>query len=129
MGTTRVRHGPWYRRGMLALAAVSNTYAAAQSIVAALEAGQVWESAFPTISQFAGSELTEVADKAIALGADPDTIRTLLASVQSSEVIEVTGTAPVSPVGPAPKTKTPWLWILLGVAAAGGTAYYVHKKR
>lgn len=110
---------------MLAMLTLSATYTAAQEIVAFLRNNDVWDGAFYKLNEFVGTERAEVAEKAIALGADPAIIQTLLASSQPSEVIEVTSTAPKSPA----KTQIPWFWILLAALAIGGGLYYYRKKR
>lgn len=107
---------------MLSLEAVSNTYAAASVIVEALGRDS-WEDAFTKLSEFTGSELQEVADKAIALGADPGTVQALVEAQQPSETVFVTGTAPVA------KAQIPWFWIMLAALAIGGAFYFYRKRR
>lgn len=109
---------------MLSLAAVSSTYASAEIIVEALSRGS-WEEAFAEMGKYTGTELNAVADKAIALGGDPDTVQTLLQSLNSAEIINVTGTAPMAPVVEKP---FPWAWFLLAAVVVGG-GVYIYKTR
>jgi hypothetical protein len=114
----------------------AETYAAAQAVVEALSQGS-WEDAFATLGMFVGSDLNQVADKAIALGADPDAIQSLLETLNNPEVIEVTGEAPPAPApGPKPaaaplpvsmSTLKWWGFAALFALAAGG-AWYAGKK-
>jgi hypothetical protein len=103
----------------------TSTYAAAQVVVAAL-AQDDWGAALEALGAFTGPELIEVRNKAIALGADPVVVDSIMPS--SGEVIEVHGEAPVLPVRKTPKTPIPWTWILLGVAAIGGVWYYRRRR-
>jgi hypothetical protein len=107
---------------MLSLAAVSPTYASAQIIVDALSRGS-WEEAYAEMAKYTGTELNQVADKAIAIGGDPDTVQTLLASLNTGEIINVTGTAPVV------AKPFPWLWLALALIVIGGGVYVFKTRR
>ncbi|MGH7176826.1 MAG: hypothetical protein ACREJC_05540 [Tepidisphaeraceae bacterium] len=98
---------------------LSSTYTAAQAIVAALAAND-FDTLVVTLNEFTGDAREEVILKAVALGADPDLLRSY---ASTDEVIEVVGTAP------KPKTKIPWLWIVLGIVGVGGAAYHIHKRK
>jgi hypothetical protein len=91
------------------------TYVSAKVIVAALENGDE-AGALTELSQYTGtSDLQLVADKSIALGADPDTIAMFVDSLQG-ETIEISET--FSKVVAKAK-QWPWKWIAAG---AGGIA-------
>jgi hypothetical protein len=95
------------------------TYVSAQVIVAALESADEG-AALEEMSKYVGTDdLQLVADKSIALGADPATIGMFLDSLGNSEVIEVSGEAPVVTAIKRATRQWPWKWIAAG---AGGIA-------
>jgi len=87
----------------------SPSYDTAKQVVTLLGEGDYW-SVTSILGALTPAELAEVADKTIALGADPDVLRSLLASLGKAEIIEI--------VDSAPKVKLP-LWVIL--LTAGGT--------
>jgi hypothetical protein len=106
------------------------TYSSAKLIASALESGNE-PAAFEELSQYAGtSDLQIVADKAIALGADPATIAMFLDSLRG-EVIEVEGTAPAvfAPIVSAFKKPLPWKWIAMGAGAVAAIAIAAHTAK
>jgi len=93
-----------------------STYIAAQKIVQALADNDI-DAATRIMGQYVNPELTEVANKSIALGADPDTIKSLMELFGGGEVIVVEDTAPpFVPSAPGGK-RTPKF--IAAVAAAG----------
>jgi hypothetical protein len=101
----------------------TSTYVAAQAVVAALERDD-WAAALEAMGAFTGPQLIEVRNKAVALGADPVAIDSIMPG--SGEIIEVHGEAPV--VAPATSSKIPWSWVLLGLAAIGG-GYWFYRRQ
>ena len=104
---------------------VSQTYVDAQRIVTALERAQqdptYFDSAIEILNAYVEPERTEVINKAIALGADPQIVRSL---AQSGEVIEIVGSAPVIKIG-TKRFRLPLLAIGGGILAiiVGAFAY------
>lgn len=96
----------------------SPSYDTAKQVVALLAQDDYW-SATALLAGLSPVELAMVADKAIALGANPDTIKAMVASLGKTEVIEVVGTAPGA--------KRPWWHYALGVGAVVGVGALAYK--
>jgi hypothetical protein len=100
----------------------SPTYDIAKQVVAALQANDYW-SAFGAMSGLSPADLAEVSKKSIALGADPEVIQTLVASLGQTEVINVTSSAPPAAKAPFPT----WAKVAIGVSVAG-VAFGLYKQ-
>jgi hypothetical protein len=113
---------------MLMLAGLGETtYQTAQKVAAALTANDYW-SAAGLMSALSPADLAEVAKKSIALGADPDMIKSLVDTLGQTEVIEVSSTAP-KPVPVAAPGMPTWAKLLLGAVIVGGGVYAYKKLR
>lgn len=94
----------------------SPSYDTAKQVVELLAQDDFW-SATALLAGLSPVELAMVADKAIALGANPDTVKAMVASLGKTEVIEVVGTAP----------GRPWWHYALGLAAVAGVGLLAYK--
>lgn len=88
----------------------------AASVAEAVKSGDFW-SAVALMGGLSAAEVQAVTAKAIALGADPDMMAQIAASLGKTEVIEVTGKPPAGPSFP--------LW---GFVAIGGLAWLAYEK-
>lgn len=103
---------------------LSQTYVDAQRIVTALERARTDESYYDTalaiLSEYTDAERQEIANKAIALGADPDIINNFMQTLSmADEVIEITDTAP-SPIRIGGKAVSWWTIAASVVGIIGG---------
>ncbi len=110
-------------RGLRGLGmASSESYALAKQVVDALAINDYW-SAVALLGGMSSTEIAEVAKKAIALGAAPETVNQLVQQLGKTEVIEVVDTKPTVALA------RPWWHYALGAAAVGTVAYSVYKLR
>ncbi len=112
---------------------LSQTYVDAQRIVLALERAQVDDSyygaAADIINSYVEPERTEVIEKAIALGADPDFVRALAVGGETIEVVDkISAMSPIVVGG----RRVPWWIVGLGglgaVAAVAGVIAYRRRR-
>lgn len=108
---------------------MSQTYVDAQRVVTALERAQTdpsfFDSAIEILNSYVEPERTEVVSKAIALGADPVIIQSLL---QSGETIVIEGTGPVVNIG-GKRRKISWVAIGVGAIGVVGAVLAYRKYR
>jgi hypothetical protein len=106
---------------------LSQTYIDAQRVVTALERAKsdpsYFDSAIEILNSYVEPERTEVVNKAIALGADPAVIQSLL---QSGETIVIEDSGPVFNIGGKRRRIS---WLAIGASALGIVgAFLAYRK-